>query len=341
MTSHAPTRSPTRGAPAALWAASATVLAASALAAFRMGFAEDVPTLVHINGPRVLLGAAAGAAFALAGAIRLQLGREGALRGLAILAISAGAAAGGFAGAELVGEGALAVPAFGLGALAGVALGLDAARLVDRPARWTNLAAAGLLAAGIGLAALAGSYARARVDFVAPVVAWLLGDLSGATLASGLVLLTVAAAMVVAALRSGGDEGRLGTLALLAFGLGIGVAGLVAFVGSMVPRTVRALARDASPGALLATSAVAGAATVAAIDAVPRLLVGGYDFPFNVPAGIVAIPFFLAWNRARLRREAGPAHPAFEALELTLIAGMTLAAAYLAVFLAQVIAIAT
>ena len=45
----------------------------------------------------------------------------------------------------------------------------------------------------------------------------------------------------------------------------------------------------------------AGAAGVAAIDAGLRGLVGGYDFPFNVPAGLLAIPIFLLWSRARLR----------------------------------------
>ena len=76
---------------------------------------------------------------------------------------------------------------------------------------------------------------------------------------------------------------------------------------------------------------------MAAIDAVPRLLVGGYDFPWNVPAALLAIPIFLGWNRARLRREAGRAPRAFEIVELLGIVALTLAAAALAVTLARVV----
>jgi hypothetical protein len=138
-----------------------------------------------------------------------------------------------------------------------------------------------------------------------------------------------------------GASRRAATLALLASGLGIGAAGPLAFVGAMVPRTVRALARGASEPARLAAGAAAGAATVAAIDAVPRLLVGGYALPWNVAAAMLAIPIFLGWNRARLRREAGPAGRAFETLEVALIAGLTLAGIYLAWVLAMVIRAAT
>ena len=101
------------------------------------------------------------------------------------------------------------------------------------------------------------------------------------------------------------------------------------------------LARGASPPALLAASVAAGAAGVAAIDTVPRLLVGGYDFPFALPAAMLAIPVFLGWNRQRLRGLAGPARLGFEIFEVALIAGMTLAGAGLAWVLARVIAIAT
>ena len=73
-----------------------------------------------------------------------------------------------------------------------------------------------------------------------------------------------------------------------------------------------------------------------AIDAVPRLLVGGYDFPFNVPATLLAIPIYLGWNRARLRREVGPAGW-FDAFELAAIAVATIGATLLAVFLTRTV----
>jgi ABC-type Fe3+-siderophore transport system permease subunit len=334
-----------------VWLASAAVLAAAVLASFRLGFAEDLPTLWRINGPRVLFAAAAGAAFALSGALRLAAGSARPLGELELFALASGAAGGGFllAGGR---TGAAALVWFAAGALGGGAFLFAAARALARPARWTNLGAAALLAAGIASAALAGSYARARRDAVAPAVAWLLGDLSGASFASGLALLALVAALLVASLRAlaAGTRSlpgaldlrsRLGALGLAAFGVGAGAAGLLPFVGTFAPRAVAALAPGASARARLAASAVAGGAAVAAIDVVPRLLVGGYDFPFAVPAAMLAVPIFLGWNRTRLRREVGAAGGGFEALELALLVGMTLAGVALVVLLARVIRFAT
>ncbi|RIL06117.1 MAG: hypothetical protein DCC71_07840, partial [Proteobacteria bacterium] len=213
----------------------------------------------------------------------------------------------------------------------------------DRPQRATNFGALLLLAAGIAGAALAGTYARARRDAVAPLVAWALGDLSGASIATGLVLLAAAAVAAVHGARAlaHGRCAQAQTIAWVATGLGVGAAGPLAFVGGMAPRAVRWLVRGAGERALVATSAAAGAATVAAIDAVPRLLVGGYDFPFNVSAALLAIPIFLGWNRARLRRTVGRASTAFEVAEIAAIALATLAAAALAAQLTAVVRAAT
>jgi len=325
-----------------VWLASASVLAICTLAAFRLGFAEDAVALAAINGPRVLLGAAVGAALAGAGALRQRAAAEPALRELALLALGTGAAAGGFALA-----GALPRAPAPLSFVAGAALGAGGlvalVRLADRRHRAANLAAAALLVAMIGFAAIAGSYARARRDFVAPAVAWLLGDLAGASVAGGAALLAAAALLIGAgaAALARGDRGRALAASWLAFGLGVGAAGPLAFVGGMVPRAVRALAPGAGPRGEAAASAAAGAATVVAIDAVPRLLVGGYDFPWNVPAALLAIPIFLGWNRARLRREAGRSALLFELLELALIAGLTVVGTALAMTLTRVVRFAT
>jgi ABC-type Fe3+-siderophore transport system permease subunit len=293
-----------------------------------------------VNGPRVLFGAAAGGALALAGALRLAGGSSRPLGELELLALATGAAGGGFA-ASIGLSGQTALLAFAAGALAGAALLFCLVRALDRPRRWTNLAAAVLLAAMAAIAALAGTYARARQDAIFPAVAWLLGDLSGASFASGGALLALTLVLLaLAALRAGAGS-RPAALSLLAFGLGVGAAGPLAFVGTLAPRCVRWLARGASPPALLAVSVAAGASSVAAIDTVPRLLVGGYDFPFALSAAMLAIPVFLGWNRQRLRRLAGPASLGFEILEVVLIAGMTLAGIGLAWLLALVISVAT
>jgi iron complex transport system permease protein len=326
---------------ALVWGASAVVLMACLLAAFRLGLAADLAGLLALNGPRVLFGAAAGAAFAGAGALRQRTSREPALRELSLLAVSTGAAAGGFALANALPS--LPAPlAFVAGAALGAGLLLAGVRLADRPHRAANLAVAGLLVVMIGAAALGGTYARARRDFVAPLATWLLGDLGGARFASGATLAVLAALVLGlgAAALARGDAARARAASWLAFGLGVGAAGPLAFVG-MVPRAVRALAPGAAPRAGVAASAVAGAATVAAVDAVPRWLVGGYDFPWNVPAALLAIPIFLGWNRARLRREVGRAHPLYEGLELAVIVALTIGGTALAVVLTRVVRAAT
>jgi ABC-type Fe3+-siderophore transport system permease subunit len=316
---------------ALVWLASAAVIGACLLASFRLDLGEDVGTVLRVNGPRVLFGAGVGLALALSGALRLAAGSERPLRELEILAVASGGAGGGFllAGAR---SGIAALLLFPLGALTGAMLLVALVRQLDRPKRWTNLPVAGAIAGMAALAAVVGTYARARRDLMAPAVSWLLGDLNGASMASGLAMLALATGLMLAALRGAGNasDSRAHLLALASFGLGVGAAGPLAFVGTLAPRTVRWLARGATQRALLSASAVAGAATVVAVDAVPRLLVGGYDFPWNVPAAMLAIPLFAGWNRARLRRQVGAASLRFEITEVAFLAGLTLGGIWLA-----------
>lgn len=345
-------RVPARLSVALVWLASLLVLVLATLASFRLGFADDTATLLRVNGPRVLFAATCGGSLALAGALRLRAGRARPLDELALFALVTGAAGGGFLAVVAALGGAPSIPLFAAGAVTGAGLLLAAVRWLARPRRWTNPAAALVLVSGIAAAAFAGTYTRAWQGdaaeagpgpALAAFTAWLLGDLSGATATSGVVLLVILAALLGAAMGAlRVDPGTpLGAIALLAFGASVGAAGPLPFVGSLVPRAVGALAPRASARAFVLASVIAGAATVTAIDAVPRLLVGGYDFPFVIPAGMLAIPIFLGWNRARLRREAGRAGAAFELFELALLAGMTAAGAWLAITLAGVIRAAT
>jgi ABC-type Fe3+-siderophore transport system permease subunit len=321
--------------------ASALVIAGAVLTAFRLAPAQDLATLFAVQGPRVLFGAGAGALLAMAGALRNASEDERPLRELEWLGASVGAAAGGF-GAVVLATPLPPLAAFAAGALAGGALLFAAARALDRPRRLANLGVLALIAAAVFGAAVAGTYARARRDAVAPIVAWLLGDLTGATAAVAALLLVAAAAVarVGADALARGDKPRARSVAWIATGIGVGAAGPLAFVASMVPRAVRWLAPGAPAPMSLAATACAGAATVAAIDAVPRLLVGGYDFPFNVPASLLAIPIFTGWNHARLRREVGAAGW-LDWAELVAIAAATLAAVALAAELTAVVRSAT
>lgn len=327
---------------ALVWLASVIVLVLCTLTSFRLDFAEDLRTALLVNGPRVLFGAGVGALLALAGCVRLAAHLERPLRELEILALSTGAAGGGFVLAQ--GRGGLAaLVLFSLGAVIGATLLLALVRGLDRPRRWTNIAIALALAAMAAIGALVGTYVRERRDPISPAVTWLLGDLGGASFASGLILCAVVLVLVLVSWR--GLSASTGippsSIAWIAQGVAIGAAGPLAFVGAFAPRTVRWLAQGASERALLPASAVAGAATVVAIDSVPRLLLGGYDFPWNVPAAMLAIPIFLGWNRMRLRREAGASSLVFEIFEVLLLVGMTIGGAVLASVLVKVIRAAT
>jgi hypothetical protein len=310
-----------------VWLASAAVIAVATLTSFRLGIAADVPTLLRANGARVLLGAAAGAALGLFSALRIVPAHP--LADLQLLATVTMAASGGFLAASGFETGLPIFVAAGLGA---GALGWALVRAIDRPKRWTNLAAAALLVMAVGLAAYTGAYVRQRADAVAPAALWLLGDLSRASGGATAVVVAAVAALVVGAVGRGASGWML-----LALGLALGATGPLPFAGTFSARAVERLAPRVSEKARLLASAAASAAAVVAIDAVPRLLVGGYAFPFAVASGILAIPIFLLWNRARLRRVAGPASLAFELVELAVIALLTLFAAAQALTLTRVV----
>jgi hypothetical protein len=322
----------------ALAVASGAVLALALLAAFRLGLAADLPTLLRANGPRVLLGLAAGAAFGLTAALQLELGPPRPLRDLQWLLAASAAAGGGVLLAWGRGGPAGVALFTGGGALAG-ALGWVLAGLLDRPRRWTNFGALAALVAAVILASIAGGYARARRDLTVPVALWLLGDLGRADAGPSLVLLAVVVAVAAAAGLSA--RSRWPGWALVAFGLGLGATGPLPFVGAFVARTVRRLAPDDSPRARLWATAGGSGAAVVAIDAVPRLLIGGYAFPFAVAAGMLAFPVFLGWNRGRLRALAGRRGRLFELGELALIVVVTAYAATLAYQLTRVVQQAT
>ncbi len=329
-------QSPDRMNLVAIFVASASVLFLALGSSFRQPFGDALST----NLGRVVLVGSAGGALALAGAIRRVRGaEEGPTFELAIF----GAASMGAAGVA-IGSGWLSAAPLVGGVLAGSvlgALGLGLARLCDRESRASNLLVAGLLGVFIAAAGLSASFGAEAGGAVTGTIMWLVGNAADATpasagLAAALLIVALVASTVLARRGEAGSAG-LAIIGPVALGFATGLVGVFAFIGSFVPRTVRALAPGASPAALLVASVVAGGASAAIIDAVPRFLIGGYALPFAVSIGMLAVPIYLCWNRARLRRLAGPASAAFEALELTVIGVGTAVAVGLVVFLTQVV----
>ena len=110
-----------------------------------------------------------------------------------------------------------------------------------------------------------------------------------------------------AAARSMGvDTGRLLWLLIIGIGLtvgsGVAVAGIIGFVGLIVPHLVRPLT-DKRPSSLLLPSALAGALLVLVADSVVRILPLVTELRLGIALSLIGAPFFL-WLLLKMRRGA-------------------------------------
>lgn len=275
-----------------------------------------------VNAGRVLLGAGCGALLGIAGHLDARRRAQGALAEVELLASVAAASALGLAAATLAPE-ALALPAFGLVAATSAFASWVLVRRLDRPSRASNLAVALVLATAAVAIAFTFVFAQARRDGVARIVAWMLGDLGGATREGGglvLALAAVAAAVAASSWTRRARE-RAAATALFARVVAFAAAGPLAGVAQTASRAVEAIDAGASPAARVVACAFVGAALVVGVDTGGRLLVGGFAPPFNVSVAMLA-PLFLLWHRSHLRRRAGAASMPVAALEWLAIAAL-------------------
>ena len=93
-----------------------------------------------------------------------------------------------------------------------------------------------------------------------------------------------------------GGAGRLA-------GAAVSFAGLLGFVGLIVPHFVRRLTGERLLPLLLA-SALGGAAFVALCDTVARTAFAPYELPVGVVLSFIGVPAFL-WQLIRSRRRRG------------------------------------
>lgn len=206
----------------------------------------------------------------------------GAAAGMALLALIAGRT-GGIALFTLAGlmiaslAGALTALAITLApnafALSEIVLWLNGA-LTDRSWREVALATP-LIAAGVTLLGLA-----AR-----PLDAMTLGEAAARSLG-------VRPGWLLAWLVSGVG---------LTVGAGVAVAGIIGFVGLIVPHLVRPLT-DRLPSSLLLPSALAGACLLLAADSLVRILPLVTELRLGIALSLLGAPFFL-WLLLRMRRE--------------------------------------
>lgn len=276
--------------------------------------------LGQIRLPRTLLGLAVGGVLALSGVAMQGLFRNpladpglvgvssGAALGAAI-AIVGGAAFGGLP--EVMGPYLLSLCAFigGLGVTAVVY------RLGRRNGQ-TNVAV--MLLAGIALTALAGS-AVGLFTYLADdatlrtLTFWNLGSLNGASYARlwPLLIVTVGVALWLprranalnALLLGESEANHLGIdveglkrelvfCTALGVGAAVAAAGMIGFIGLVVPHLVRLLAGP-DHRVLLPASVLAGATLLLFADLIARLALAPAELPIGIVTAFLGAPFFL------------------------------------------------
>lgn len=283
---------------------------------FFAGDATARAIVLDIRAPRVALAALVGAGLAVAGAMMQAMFRN-PLADPALIGVSSGAALGAI-GAIVFGVGAFGVAGHALPVLpfAAFAGALAATGLLLLFAHRDTVAT--LLLAGIAFNALAGA-AIGALTWLADdarlrnLTFWLLGSFGNADWAfvlgaAPLLLLPALAAPRLArplnALLLGEIEaGYLGfsigrlklalvVLAALAVGAAVATAGIVGFVGLVVPHIVRALTgpdhRRVLPGC-----ALVGATLAVGADLLARTLVAPAELPVGVLLAAFGAPFFL------------------------------------------------
>jgi iron complex transport system permease protein len=299
-------------------------LASLALGELRLAPAEVVGALLgrgealhltvvrDIRLPRMLTGAAVGAALAASGVV-MQAFFRNPLASPGLLGVSAG---GAFGAVLTIALGWTAVHFLVLpaAAIAGAILATGAVLILVRRGAGTER----LLLSGVALNALLGaatsfalSLAAASFDRGARILFWLMGGLEDRTwehvfmggpgIALGcLLLLPLGSAMNLLALGEGSAQSlgvdvrglrrRLLALSTLLTALATAVAGTVGFVGLVVPHMLR-LAVGPDHRRLLPLAMAGGAAFVLGADLACRLLPGGLRL--GVVTALVGGPFFL------------------------------------------------
>lgn len=284
--------------------------------------------LWNIRMPRIAVALLSGAALGISGAIFQGL----LLNPLAdpyTLGVSSGAAFGAalviIAGAFFPGAAFLASPwALTAGAFIVAVLTLllvmAIARDVDGHLSPTNLILGGVILTAILSAAI--SFIKYLAgDQVAMIVFWLLGSFAARTWLDALVVLAFFIPAFLVAVTSAVDlnimtmgvrsaetlgvdtrrtRRKLLAAASLAAAAAVSVAGIIGFVGLIVPHLIRLLTGP-DHRSLLPLSALGGALLLLAADSVVRVILPG-EIPVGVLTALLAGPVFLVIFRRKMNR---------------------------------------
>lgn len=278
--------------------------------------------VVQLRLPRALLGALVGGGLALAGATFQALLRN-PLAEPYILGISGGASVGAVLvlALGLAGTASWVLPLAALaGALLAIGLVFRVAVASRRSLDVRVLLLAGVVVAAFFSACVAFILSISEARTVQGAVLWIMGSLAGASWRS--VAVTAAYTLPAAALLMGlarplnlmaiGEDTAhyLGTdvekvkrmalgLAALLTAAGVAVAGVIGFVGLVVPHAIRLLV-GSDHRALLPLSFLGGATFLVLSDFLAQMVLAPTQIPVGVITAFVGVPLFLVLLRRSL-----------------------------------------
>jgi iron complex transport system permease protein len=278
-----------------------------------------------IRLPRIVMAAMVGAGLALAGTV-LQGVFRNPLADPGLIGVSSGSALGAIiailAGFSMLGNASLPVAAFVGGLVATLAVygfARHDGRIEVVTLILTGVAMNAIAGAGIGLGTFLADDRQLRT-----IVFWSLGSTGGATwptvtaaapcIGLGLALLPWWGRTLNLLVLGEREARHLGVdtertrfiligLSALMTGAAVAVAGIVSFVGLVVPHIIRLIAGP-DHRTLLPASALGGAALLLAADLFARTAVIPRELPLGVVTALGGGPFFL-WLVYRTRRAAG------------------------------------
>lgn len=284
------------------------------------GDPTTVTIVRELRLPRSIQAALVGGALAASGATFQALLRN-PLAEPYVLGVSGGAAVGavlavvaGFLPSALT----VSAAAF-VGAIAAIALVFRIAATAGRTLDTRVLLLAGVVAGAFFNAVILLALTFADAESFRSAVFWMMGSFSGATWAGdGVLALAVAAGLAVLfalsrplnLLAVGEDTAAylgtrvertklvaLGTASLLT-AVSVAAAGVIGFVGLVVPHVVRML-WGGDHRFLLPASVLMGAAGMVLVDALARTATAPTELPVGVVTAFVGVPFFVWLLRRR------------------------------------------
>ena len=275
--------------------------------------------VLNFRLPRVLLAAFVGGGLGIAGATFQALLRN-PLAEPYIRGISGGASFGAVTvislGVAAAGSWTLPLAAFA-GALLAIFLVFRVATSTGRVMDVRILLLSGVVIAAFFSACIAFILSISPAQTVQSAVLWTMGSLSGAdwerVVIAGAYTMPAAVMLIVLArplnLMAIGEETAyyLGAnvegvkrislvVAALITAASVSVAGVIGFVGLVVPHTVRILVGSDHRG-LLPLSFLGGAAFLIAADFIARLVLSPIEIPIGVITAFIGVPFFLVLLR--------------------------------------------